>query len=83
MINVGFTGITTFRVVQHNKPVINAMNKFKKRRKATCTTTFYSSTVYTKLPHNKHLIIGISVINFCFDGGASKYITVLGKKHYR
>ena len=32
-----FTDVNTFWVVQNNKPVIDAMNGFNKRRKATCS----------------------------------------------
>ena len=43
-----FIGVTTFWVVQNNKPVIDAMNGFNKRRKATSVSTFNFSTLYTK-----------------------------------
>ena len=33
-------------------------------------------TLYTKLPRNKLLMVLNSLINFCFDGGECKYITV-------
>ena len=39
-------------------------------------STFDFSTLYTKLPHNKILMLLNSLIDFCFDGGESKYITV-------
>ena len=71
-----FTGVNTFWVVQNNKPVIDAMNGLNKRRKATSVLTFDFSTLYTKLPHNKLLMVLNSFIDFCFDGGESKYITV-------
>ena len=71
-----FTGANTFWVVQNNKPVIYAINGLNKRRKATCVSTFYFPTLYTKLPHNKLLIVRNSLIDFCFDGGEYKYITV-------
>ena len=52
MRNVGFfTGVNTFWEVQDNKPVTDAMNKLNKRKKATFTSTFDFSTLYTKLPH--------------------------------
>ena len=38
--------------------------------------TFDFSTLYTKLPHNKLLMVLNSLIDFCFDGRESKYITV-------
>ena len=71
-----FTGVNTFWVVQNNKPVIDAMNGLNKRRKATSFSTFDLSTLYTKLPHNKLLMVLNSLIDFCFDGGECKYITV-------
>ena len=71
-----FTGVNTFWVVQNNKPVIDAMNGLNKRRKATSVSTFDFSTLYTKLPHNKLLMVLNSLIDFCFDGGESKYIIV-------
>ena len=39
-------------------------------------STFGFSTLYTKLPHNKLLIVLNGLIDFRFDGGESKYITV-------
>ena len=77
MISIGFfTGVNTFWVVQNNKAVIDAMNRLNKRRKATSVSTFDISTLYTKLPHNKVLMVLNSLVDFCFDGGESKYITV-------
>ena len=70
MINVGFfTGVNTFWVVQNYKPVIDAMNGLNKRRKAASVLTFDFSTLYTKLPHDKLLMLLNSLIDFCFDGG--------------
>ena len=69
-----FTGV--FWVVQNSKPVIDAMNGLNKWRKATSVSTIEFSTFYTKLPHNKILMVLNSLIDFCFDGVESKYITV-------
>ena len=69
-------GVNTFWVVQNNKPVTDAMNGLNKRRKETSVSTFDFSTLYTKLPHNKLLMVLNSLIDFCFDGGECKYITV-------
>ena len=52
------------------------MKGFNKRRKATSVSTFVFSTLHTKLPHNKLLMVPNSPIEFYFDGGESKYITV-------
>ena len=64
-----FTGVNTFWVVQNNKPVIDAVNGHNKQRKATSASTFEFSVLYTKLPHNKRLMVLNSLIDFCFDGG--------------
>ena len=37
---------------------------------------FDFSTLYTKLPHNKLMMVLNNLIDFCFDAGESKYITV-------
>ena len=71
-----FTGASTFLVIQKNKPVTDAMNELNKRRKATSVSTFDLSTLHTKLPHKKLLMVLNSLIDFCFDGGECKYITV-------
>ena len=52
------------------------MNGLNKRKKATSVSTFDFSTLYTKLSHNKLLMALNSLIDLCFDGGESKYITV-------
>ena len=70
-----FTGVNTFWVVQNNKLVIDAMNGFNKRKKATSVLTFDFSILYTKLAHNKLLMVLNSLIDSCFDGEC-EYITV-------
>ena len=52
-----FVGVNTFWVVQNNRPVIDAMNGLNKRRKATSVSIFDVSTLYTKLPHNRLLMV--------------------------
>ena len=52
------------------------MKKLNKRRKATSVSAFDFSTLYTKLPHNKPLMVLNSLIDFCFDAGETKYVTV-------
>ena len=63
-------------MVQNNRPVIDAMDGLNKRRKPTSISIFHFSTLYTKLPHNKILVVLHSFIGFCFDGRESKYIKV-------
>ena len=71
-----FTCVNTLWVVQNNKPVTDAMNGLNKWRKATSVAACDFSTLYTKLPHNKLLMVLNSLIDFCFDGGECKYIAV-------
>ena len=52
------------------------MSGLNKRRKATFISTFHFATLYTKLPHIKLLMVLNTLIDFCFDRGESKYITV-------
>ena len=52
------------------------MNWLNKWRKGTSVAAFDFSTMYTKLPHNKRLMVCNSLIDFCFDGGECKYIAV-------
>ena len=52
------------------------MNGLNERRKANSLSTFDFSTLHTKLPHNKPLMVLNGLIDFCFDGGECKYITV-------
>ena len=68
MISVGFLQALT--------PVTDAMNRLSKRRKATSVSIFDFFTLCTKLTHNKLLMVLSSLIDFCVDGGESKYITV-------
>ena len=65
-----------FWVVQNKKRVIDAMNGLNKQSKATFVSTFDFSTLYTKLPHNKLLMVLTSLIDSCFDRGENKFITV-------
>ena len=52
------------------------MNGLNKRRKATSVSIFDFSTLYTKFPHDKPLMVLNSLIDFYFDGEKNKYITV-------
>ena len=52
------------------------MNGMNKRRKAIYVSTFDFSALYTKFPHNRLLMVLNILIDFCFDGGESNFITV-------
>ena len=55
---------------------MDTMNKLITHRKANSMSTFDFSTLDTKLQYNKLLIVLNNLINFCFDEGENKYITV-------
>ena len=62
------------------------MNGLNKRRKATSISTFDVTTLYTKLLHNKLLMVLSSLIDFCFDGGEINMLQLIftfGKKYQR
>ena len=71
-----FTSVNTFWVVQNNRPVTDEMNGFNKRRKVNSVSSLDFSALYTKLSRNKRLMVVSSLIDFCFDGGEIKHITV-------
>ena len=71
-----FSGLNTFWVVQNNKPITDAINKLNERNKANSISNFDFSTLYTKLPHNKLLMVLHHLIEFCFDGGENKFIQI-------
>ena len=47
-------------------------NESKQLKDATSVSTFDFSTLKTKLPHNKLLMVLNSLIDFWFDGGEGK-----------
>lgn len=71
-----FTGVNAFWVVQSNKKVTDKMKKINKKGKAKSISTFDFSTLYTKIPHDKLLSVLNSLIDFCFNGGSKKFISV-------
>ena len=71
-----FSGVNNFWVVQNNKPVIDAMTKLNSRKRAKSISTFDFSTLYTKLPHDKLTNVLFKLIDFCFNGGGHKYVTI-------
>ena len=52
------------------------MNGLNKPRKVTSASTFDFSILHPKLSHNRLLMVLNSLIDFCFDGGEIKHITV-------
>ena len=53
----GFLPVLTCLVVESNKPVTDLINGLNKQMKTTSVLTFDLSTLYTKSPHNKLLMV--------------------------
>ena len=62
--------------MHNNKTITDAINKLNERNKANYISTFDFTTLYTKLPHNKLLIVLHHLIEFCFDGDENKFIQI-------
>ena len=60
--------------MQNNRPVTDVVNRLNKRNKVKFISTFDFSTLFTKLPNNKLLIVLHHLIDFCFDGEQNKFI---------
>ena len=62
------SGPKTFWVIQ-NSLSLECINKINKRKNAEQVSTFYFSTLYTKIPHDKRFDILYKVVDFVFKGG--------------
>ena len=63
-----FSGTKTFWVIQNNSFPLEYINKINKRKNAKQISTFDFSTLYTKIPYNKLLVILYKVVDFVFKG---------------
>ena len=63
-----FSGTKTFWVIQNNSLPLEYINKINKRKNAKQISTFDFSTLYTKIPYNKLLVILYKVVDFVFKG---------------
>ena len=71
-----FSGINSFWVIESNKPVIDCLKRLSTRKKAKSLSTFDFSTLYTKIPHDKLLLVLNELVDFCFSGGVKKLVRV-------
>ena len=71
-----WSGINKFWVIQNNKPVINSILNINKRGAARHISTFDFSTLYTKIPHDKLLMVLNNIVDFAFKGGTRDLIMV-------
>ena len=63
-----FSGTKTFWVIQNNSLPLEYINKINKRKNAKQISRFDFSTLYTKIPYNKLLVILYKVVDFVFKG---------------
>ena len=63
-----FSGTKTFWVIQNNSLPLEYINKINNRKNAKQISTFDFSTLYTKIPYNKLLVILYKVVDFVFKG---------------
>ena len=73
-----YSSVETFYVTQNNEEVIKSINKLNRRNSVKSMSTFDFSTLYTKIPHDKLLEVFNELIDFCFQGGKSKMLSVSG-----
>ena len=65
-----------FWVLQNCNPVLESLNRINKKRNAKSMSTFDFSTLYTKIPHNLLIKELSDIIDFFFEGGGSKFISI-------
>ena len=75
-MQVSHRDVNTFWILQNNNSVIGVVNELTKCRKGNYISTFNFPPLYTKLPHNKLLMVLNNLTDFCFDGGESNFINV-------
>ena len=71
-----FSGIKSYWIVQDRGPVLEAVNKSVARRSAKCVSSFDFSTLYTKIPHDKLILVLTKIIEFVFKGGTRSKISI-------
>ena len=77
-----FSGINSFWVIESNKPVIDCLKRLSSRKKAKSLSTFDFSTLYTKIPHDKLLLVLNELVDFCFSGGVKKFVKVSSRNAF-
>ena len=71
-----YSGIKSYWIVQNRDPVLQAVKKSGIRRSAKCISSFDFSTLYTKIPHDKLLLVLNGIIDFAFKGGTRNRISI-------
>ena len=71
-----YSGIKSYWIVQNRDPVIDAVKNSVSRRSAKGVSSFDFSTLYTKIPHDKLIVVLNKIIDFAFKGGTRKKIAI-------
>ena len=74
-----YSGIKLNWIVQNREPVIQAVNNSHARRSDKCLSSYDFSTLYTKIPHDKLIVVLNKIIDFVFKGGTRSKIVVYGR----
>ena len=61
------SGIKSYWIVQNRDPVIDAVKNSVSRRSAKCVSSFDFSTLYTKIPHDKLIVVLNKIIDFAWQ----------------
>ena len=70
------TGINHFWIVHNNNKLVEYIDKTNQRGKAKTIATYDFSSLYTNIPHEKLLSVLEDIVDFAFNGGRGKYISV-------
>ena len=71
-----YTGIKSYWIVNDRRPILKAVDRSVARRSARSLTSFDFSTLYTKIPHDKLIMVLNGIIDFAFRGGKRENICV-------
>ena len=71
-----FSFVKSFWVIDNNDKVLESMNKLNKRGSVKTINTFDFLTLYTKIPHDKLLLVLDELIHFCFKGDTHELLSV-------
>ena len=65
-----------FWVLNNAEPVIKHLERINRRNNAKSISTFYFSTLYTKIPHDQLIDRLGKIIDVLFSGGKKKCIRI-------
>ena len=70
------TGVNHVWIVQNSNKLVEYMERINQRGKAKSVATYDFSSLYTHIPHDKLLSVLEEIVDFGFNGGKGKYISV-------